>query len=343
MTESLTEINTIILDEDEDIKYSTEDDIWNILDDFRDFNLGEPQRRNEEGILNKDCDNGCEICASIRLIIDDGANICLDCKAVQSRVIDTGAEWRYYGADDSRDGDPARCGMPTNDLLPKSSIGSIISSRRGDTRDIRRIRMYQMWNSMPYWERTLYNVFDKLANNTSSHGIPAKVLDDAKVLYKKASEKKISRGDNKEGLIASCIYYACLMNKLPRSPKEVARMFHIDPNVLTKGNTRFQTLLQMNVDSSTPDEYIARFGSKLNMSYQDIQICKKFAKKLDDLEIVSENSPTSVAAGALFFYCMEHNIEFTKKQIADVCEVSEVTITKCYKRLQKFKDMFKES
>ena len=337
----------------------SEEDVWNILDGLRDLSIVQECEGDCEGdennkigqsslkpnirrISNNQCklNYGCEVCNSMSLIIDDGANICLDCQAVQSRVIDTGAEWRYYGADDSRDGDPARCGMPTNDLLPKSSMGSVISSRRGDNRDIRRIRMYQMWNSMPYWERTLYNVFDKLANNTSSHGIPAKVLDDAKVLYKKASEKKISRGDNKEGLIASCIYYACLMNKLPRSPKEVARMFHIDPNILTKGNTRFQSLLQMNVDSSTPDEYIARFGSKLNMSYQDIQKCKLFAKKLDELEIVSENSPTSVAAGAIYYYCLENKIDFSKKNIADVCEVSEVTITKCYKRLQKHKDLF---
>jgi transcription initiation factor TFIIIB Brf1 subunit/transcription initiation factor TFIIB len=193
---------------------------------------------------------------------------------------------------------------------------------------------------MPYWERTLYNVFDKLTNNTTNHGIPSKVIDDAKMLYKKASEKKISRGDNKDGLIASCIYYACLLNKIPRSPKEVARMFHIDPNVLTKGNARFQILLQMNVESSNPDDYIARFGSRLNMDYCDIQKCKEFAKKLDELEIVSENAPTSVAAGALYYYITLQELDFTKKQIADVCEVSEVTITKCYKRLQKFKEYF---
>lgn len=129
------------------------------------------------------------------------------------------------------------------------------------------------------------------------------------------------------------------MNKLPRSPKEVARMFHIDPNILTKGNARFQTLLQMNVSSSSPDDYIARFGSNLKMDYQDIQECKKLAKRLDDLEIVSENAPTSVAAGAIYYYCVRHDIDFSKKQIADVCEVSEVTITKCFKRLQKFKDL----
>ena len=310
---------------------ANEDEMWSLLSELR----GDSPKLPEE--LELDC---CEKCKGIQLIIDEGQNICLECNTVQSRIIDVTAEWRYYGIDDSRDGDPTRCGMPSNDLLPKSSLGSIIGGRKGDNRDMRRIRMYQMWNSMPYWERTLYNIFDKLTNNTTNHGIPSKVIEDAKVLYKKASEKKISRGDNKDGLIASCIYYACLINKLPRSPKEIARMFHIDPNVLTKGNARFQILLQINVDSSNPDDYITRFGSRLNMNYTDVQKCKEFAKKLDELEIVSENAPTSVAAGALFYYCTLNDLDFSKKQIADVCEVSEVTITKCYKRLLKYKDLF---
>jgi len=313
-----------------------EDEMWSLLSELR----GDTPRTSEIDSA-ADCDF-CEKCAGFNLIIDDGQNICLDCNTVQSRIIDATAEWRYYGADDSRDGDPTRCGMPSNDLLPKSSLGSIIGGRKGDNRDMRRIRMYQMWNSMPYWERTLYNIFDKLTNNTTNQGIPSKVIEDAKVLYKKASEKKISRGDNKDGLIASCIYYACLINKLPRSPKEIARMFHIDPNVLTKGNARFQILLQINVDSSNPDDYITRFGSRLNMNFSDIQKCKEFAKKLDELEIVSENAPTSVAAGALYYYCSNNELDFTKKQIADAAEVSEVTITKCYKRLIKYKELFEK-
>ena len=328
----------------------TDDQFWRILNELKTDSDAETSAHVARGdggctAAGNDADTVpcCEVCRSIRIIADDGQNICLECNSIQSRIIDTGAEWRYYGADDSRDGDPARCGMPTNDLLPKSSLGSVIGGQRGDNRDIRRIRMYQMWNSMPYWERTLYSVFDQLTNNTASYGIPQKVLDDAKVLYKRASEKKISRGENKEGLIASCIYYACLMNKLPRSPKEVARMFHIDPNVLTKGNARFQTLLQMNVESSDPRDYIARFGSHLQMNFQDVAKCKELAQKLDELEIVSENSPTSVAAGAIYYYCVTNELDFTKKQIADVCDVSEVTITKCFKRLQKYKNLIDEA
>jgi transcription initiation factor TFIIIB Brf1 subunit/transcription initiation factor TFIIB len=310
-----------------------QDALWDILDDLR---LDGSEHTTNPG---EDADLICDVCKSKSMIIEDGQNVCTQCCSVMGRVIESTAEWRYYGAEDSRDEDPTRCGLPTNNLLPKSSLGSMIGGRRGESKDIRRIRMYQMWNSMPYWERSLYNVFEQLAANTVNHGIPSKVLDDAKVLYKKASEKKISRGENKEGLIASCIYFACLLNKVPRSPKEVSRMFNIDLNVLTKGNARFQSLLQINVESSEAEDFIARFGSKLNMDYADVQKCKELAQRLDELEIVSENSPTSVAAGTLYYYCMAKEIDYNKKQIADICEVSEVTITKCYKRLAKYKHL----
>lgn len=309
------------------------DDVWDILDEFKKTAAKDDVDLDTLGLD----DLNCPFCKKGgNLVQDDGQIICTSCNGITSRVIDMGAEWRYYGVDDSRSDDPARCGLPTNDLLPKSSMGSIIGNRKGDSREMRRIRMYQLWNSMPYWERTLYNVFDKIVNNTINHGIPTKVLDDAKVLYKRASEKKISRGENKEGLIASCIYYACLMNKTPRSPKEVSRMFHIDINILTKGNSRFQTLMQINIACSNSEDYIARFGSKLNLNCTDIQNCKALAQKLDELEVVSENSPTSVAAGTLFYYATIKGLPLTKKQIADVCEVSEVTIMKTHKRILKY-------
>ena len=315
------------------------DQLWGLLDNLIVDTKGIKVPFEKELDDNGDEKAGCHLCGSYELIADDGEHLCTSCHAVLGRVIDIGAEWRFYGADDNRSDDPTRCGMPTNELLPKSSIGSVFGGSRGNSRDSHRIRMYQMWNSMPYWERTLYNVFEQLTSKTANHGIQSKILDDAKVLYKKVSEKKISRGDNKEGLIASCVYYACLLNKVPRSTKEIASMFHIDPNVLTKGNARFQDLLKLNVECTGADDFVCRFGSKLNMDWNDIQKCKELAKKLDDLEIVSENAPTSVAAGTIFYYCMEHKIDFSKKQIAEVCRVSEVTIMKCYKRLLKYKHL----
>lgn len=313
-----------------------EDFCWNLLNDLKPET--EKQLPVHQEFLQDDiC---CEKCNSKDIVVFEGEHVCRSCNVIQSRVIDDGAEWRFYGAEDNRSEDPTRCGMPTNHLLPKSSLGSMIGYQyRGkDNRDIRSIRRFLLWNSMPHWERTLYQNFELLQGAGISQGISAKIIEDSKILFKNASQMKISRGDNKDGLVAACMYYACLINKVPRSTKEIAKMFKLDPNILTKGNARFQELLKINVDCSGADDFISRFGSNLNMNWEDIQKCKKLAKNIEDLEIVSENAPTSVAAGTIYFYCHHTEIDYTKKQISEICGVSEVTITKCFKRLQKYKD-----
>lgn len=164
-----------------------------------------------------------------------------------------------------------------------------------------------------------------------------------KYFIKKLLKKKISRGENKEGLIASCIYHSCLINDVPRSSKEIAKMFNITHVTLNKGNARFQQLLQINVISSNPEDFISRFASKLNMHKNDIENCKKLIIFLEKKEILSDNAPTSSAAGILYYYSQENNLNFTKKQFSDICSVSEVTIVKCYKFILKYKKYIDEN
>ena len=47
--------------------------------------------------------------------------------------------------------------------------------------------------------------------------------------------QKISRGSNRKGIIAACVYFACKECEVPRTPKEIASMFTIDITVMTKG------------------------------------------------------------------------------------------------------------
>ena len=312
------------------MSFNTDEDIWGIMDDLKEEEMLKLTIKTD---INEICS-----CGSTEIVIEDCMQICALCSSIIGKVIDNTAEWRYYGSD-SKNEDPSRCGLPTNSLLPKSSLGSMIGGNKySNNYDIRLIRKYQMWNAMPYNERTLWNVFDKLTSVSLSNGIPQKIIDDAKVLYKRASEKKISRGDNKEGLIASCIYHACLMNNLPRSSKEIAKMFDIDPVILNKGNSRFQTLLQINVISSSPLDFISRYCSILNMKMEDIEKCKKLVKFLEESEIMSDNSPTSSCASILYYYSEKKKLGYNKKQFAEVCNVSEVTVIKGYKIILKYEN-----
>ena len=309
-----------------------EDAIWSMFDEIK------RETQTVPGSSEVSKDTVVCSCGSENIVMEENMQICKDCSCIVGKMIENTAEWRYYGNDDNRDGDPSRCGLPTNNLLPKSSIGSMIGTGYKDNIDIRRIRMFQMWNSMPYDERTLWNVFDKMTSNTLNNGIPQKVIDDAKVLYKTASEKKISRGDNKDGLIASCIYHACLLNKIPKSSKEIASMFNISHVTLNKGNSRFQTLLQINVSSPEPIDFISQYGNNLNMSITDIENCKKLVKFIEDNDIMNDNSPTSSAAGILYYYAITKNLGYTKKKFAKACNVSEVTIIKCFKIINVYND-----
>jgi transcription initiation factor TFIIB len=203
----------------------------------------------------------------------------------------------------------------------------------GECYEMRLIRKYQMWNSMTYKERTLYNIFDMLTVNAVNNGIPASIIDEAKALYKKISELRLSRGDNRNGLIASSIYMSCKTNNVPRSAKEIAKIFNLKSTTMTKGCKKFQETLQMELTSSTPIDFILRFCSKLNLNKDIKDLCMKVVERADELSIICENTPPSIAAGCIYLVCTVCGESIDKKELAVACDISMVTISKCFKKL----------
>lgn len=289
------------------------------------------ERRQNKNIKceNSDCEKD--------LLVDDGLLICSTCGRVYERHITDSAEWRYYGVDDSKLSNPTRCGLPVNDLLPKSSLGSFIGHGGKESYDIRLIRKYQMWNSMPYKERSLYNVFETLTVNATNNGIPSSIVEDAKRLYKDLSQLKIYRGDNRKGLIASSIYMSCKKNNVPRSQKEIAKIFNLKPTTMTKGCKRFQDLMKMNIESTTPSDFIIRYCSRLGINKEFTDICITAVKRTEDLGIISQNTPPSIAAGVINLVSTLCSLNISKKDIHNCCDISEVTIGKCYKILYQYR------
>ena len=99
--------------------------------------------------------NTCSFCKNASIMLDDGHYVCQFCQSIVDRNIDHGAEWRYYGCEDNKHSDPTRCGLPTSDLLPDSSLGSMIGFTYNESYDVRIMRKYHLWNSMTYKERSL--------------------------------------------------------------------------------------------------------------------------------------------------------------------------------------------
>ena len=56
------------------------------------------------------------------------------------------------------------------------------------------------------------------------------------------------------------------------------------------------------------------------------------------MNLMTENTPHSIAAGVVYFVSQYCNLNISKKDVKNVSEISEVTINKCQKKLEKMKD-----
>ena len=106
----------------------------------------------------------CDLCKSSVRLTEDGFLACCNpkCSIIYKDMIDQSAEWRYYGAEDSNNNDPTRCGMPVNPLLKESSYGCKVICSGATSYEMRKIRRYTEWQSMPYKEKSQYDEFQRI-------------------------------------------------------------------------------------------------------------------------------------------------------------------------------------
>jgi transcription initiation factor TFIIB len=294
----------------------------------------------------------CERCESMLAFSEEGFLTCTNkkCGIIYKDLVDQGAEWRYYGADDNQNSDPTRCGMPINPLLEESSYGCKVLYNGPMSYEMRKIRRYTEWQSMPYKEKSQYDEFQIITIMAQNAGIPKMIIDDAMRYHKKISEYELTfRGDNRDGILAASIYIACRINNFPRTAKEIAHMFHLDVTSSTKGCKNALSIIskiekdleisdKTNFGRTTSVAFIDRYCSKLNINNELTQVCKFISMKIEKMNLMTENTPHSIAAGIVYFVAQYCQLNISKKDVKNVSEISEVTINKCQKKLEKMKD-----
>ena len=203
--------------------------LWNSFDNEIKTNL--------ECVYKKSDENVCECCNSILVFTEEGFLGCTNnkCGILYRDIADFNAEWRYYGSSDNKTSDPTRCGMPINPLLRESSFGCKVVLSRNSSYEMRKIRRFTEWQSMPYREKSQYDEFQKITVYANQAGISKIIIDDAMRYHKKISETKTFRGLNRDGIIAASIYVASRINNNPRTAKEIATIFNLDNTSTTRG------------------------------------------------------------------------------------------------------------
>jgi transcription initiation factor TFIIIB Brf1 subunit/transcription initiation factor TFIIB len=93
-----------------------------------------------------------------------------------------------------------------------------------------------------------------------------------------------------------------------------------------------------NFGRTKPEAFIERYCTKLNINSELTKLCEFISMKIEKMNIMPENTPHSIAAGVVYFIAQLCKLNVSKRDVKNVSEISEVTINKCYKKLEKIKE-----
>lgn len=333
--------------EDDCLDNIDDDNLWNMLDVFVQKNDDNNISDNKQSETNISTNTPvCSVCNSTSILFNDSSFLmtCIDCGAGLSELFELRPEWNNY--EDSNDA--PRCGVATNPFMPMASMGTVITG--GGYSNAKRM---QIWDQIPYKERSLSEVLQHIDVKMKKFKITKSVIDNAKILYKKLSSIKhlsgpnigktiIIRGLNRRSLIASCAFYGAKFQKTPRSIKEIAEIFCLETTQVTKGCRIYTVLMDFSFmlkhsHLAHAQDFIERFGYRLLLKKPHVEFAIKIASNVNKLDIASDHQSTSIAAGSILLTSHIYELNITRKKVAEIFGISEVTITKTFKKIYPYK------
>jgi transcription initiation factor TFIIB len=282
----------------------------------------------------------CISCKSDKLVIDNtkGYLVCQDCAVINEEFLDKNIEFS------KEINGTSSYGCPSNFFFPKSALGTKISSK-----GFNRLSIIQRQGQMPYKEKSLMEVLERIQYKCKKYNITQTIIDTSKILYKKVSECKHTKGKrkgknmimrciNRRSMIAACVFNACKLQKEPRSPKEIADIYDLEIKHVNKGCRKFLDFIDVStifceIKSSQASDFIERFAKKLNIEKQYIDKAKDISTNINKLNLASTHEPPSVAAGCIMLVGTMYHVEISKKQISEIFGISDVTISKTYRKI----------
>lgn len=280
----------------------------------------------------------CNFCNSTILEKIENKLVCSSCGGIVREFLNSDAQF------ENDDSGGTSYGCPSSYFFPNSALGCKIK-----TRGFSKIANLQRQGQMPYEEKSLMEVMNSIQTKCNKYTVTQKVIDTAKILYKKISECKHTKGNrkgksiimrciNRRSLIAACVFYACKLENKPRNPKEIADIYDLEVKHVNRGCRKFLEYVDISsymnkIKACQSSNFIARYSNELNLSNEVLEIAQQVCENIHTLDIASNHEPPSIAAASILLICKSLKKDINKKHISQVFQISDVTISKTFRRI----------
>jgi transcription initiation factor TFIIIB Brf1 subunit/transcription initiation factor TFIIB len=280
----------------------------------------------EEKLVNI---NICKECEGVKIFSPEGLPTCSECGLVDSYFVDDTAEWTSGVTDGGKVSDPARCGNPNSnpELFSQNwGKGTIISMHHRSSYENKRMAKINFHMSMNHKDRSLFHAYKDI--DEACYTLPDTVLKDAKMLYRKFNDGKLTRGAVRLGIKANCVLYACRTAKHPRTTREIADMFGIQSKDISRTTQMFKDTIM----GITEKNYVTkafdvmqRLLNSFEVSRDERLRCNKMCGATEDCVDLMSKTPNSVASSIIYIVLSPR---VTKTEMCEKCSVSIPTLNK---------------
>jgi transcription initiation factor TFIIB len=269
--------------------------------------------------------------------------VCMDCGfVVAAKIADRGPEWRAF--DDEQRAKRTRVGAPLTYSIHDKGLSTMIdwhdrdvygkSLSPGQKAQVYRLRKWQRRIRVSdATERNLAFALSEITKFANNLGLPKNIIETASVIYRKAVKERLIRGRSIQGMTAAAIYLACRQCGLARTLEEIAQASNVNKKEVGRSYRFLIRELDYSIPPLKPSQYITKFSNQLTMQGKVEEIAHKILTAAKELKLTSGRGPTGIAAAASYIASVLTGERKTQREIAEIAQVTEVTIRNRYKEL----------
>jgi transcription initiation factor TFIIB len=263
--------------------------------------------------------------------------VCSECGlVVDEDAIDRGPEWRSFADDDTN---PERCGAPLtrsrHDRGLSTEIGRSTRLKGRKRRRVARMRReHKRARISSKRERNQVYGFTEIRRMVGRLELPESLQERACVLFESAQDENLLQGRSIEGFAAAAVYAVCRTASVSRTLGEVVSVATADEEELKVAYDALNRDLGLPTGPINPSEYLARFASNLDVPTWLERRARELAEQAHETGLSAGRNPSGVAAACLYTAAEEERYDLTQHDVAEVADVSPVTVRNTYHDLR---------
>lgn len=235
----------------------------------------------------------CPACSSTSILHDynRGEQVCTRCGLViLDKLLEPGPEWRSVHGEG-----PERADVSSGLDVTRHDLG--LGSRFEISREfspaqrarLRRLRVLQEQSRAGSWAaKSLRDAMVELGKICGDLSLPKGVRAEASVNYRRAKAGGMTVGRDMRQVIGAVVFFTCRLRGLPRTEKEVARVFSsrygTSSGVARRSIHRLVRLLRevLEVEERrvTAEDYVGRFAPQLHLSDVAVEQAREILRRL---------------------------------------------------------------